>query len=101
MHLHTFRIACKKLRYSTELFSSLYGNKQPAPYLNGLARIQEELGLLNDIAIARRILDEIGAGSMHEATVLIRGWVEHDYAEITRRLHKAWKKFLRCEEFWS
>lgn len=100
LRLHIFRIACKKLRYSAELFSSLYRGKNTARYLSGLARIQDELGLLNDIAIARKMLDEIGVGRMHEATVLIRGWVEHDYADIMGRLHKAWKKFLRCEEFW-
>lgn len=97
--LHIFRIACKKLRYCAELFSPLYAGRDTKRYLGALARLQDTLGMLNDIAVARRLLELLGHGAQHETTVLVRGWVEHDYAQRMDQLHKSWKQFSNCGEF--
>ncbi len=99
--LHRLRIACKKLRYSAELFSSLYADEKVDRYLAALGKMQDTLGMLNDIAVARRLLDQLGAGSQHEASLMIRGWVEHDYAQHLAELHKAWQKFAGRKVFWD
>jgi inorganic triphosphatase YgiF len=99
--LHRLRIACKKLRYSAELFASLYADEKIGRYLAALGKMQDTLGTLNDIAVARRLLDQLGAGSQHEASLVIRGWVEHDYAQHLAELHKAWKKFSERKAFWD
>lgn len=98
--LHALRIACKKLRYSAELFSSLYTETRARRYLSALARLQDILGMLNDIAVARRLLAELAAGTRHETTALVRGWIEHDYSERLAELREAWKKFSGQKEFW-
>lgn len=99
--LHGLRIACKKLRYSAELFASLYKHHGVRRYLAALSAVQDKLGILNDIAVARRLLGQIGSGKRHESCVLIQGWVEHDYATHLRELRKVWKRLERQTEFWA
>jgi len=98
--LHVLRIACKKLRYSTELFTSLFGAAQTKRYLAALSQLQDILGTLNDIAIAHRLLDELESKERHDTLALIRGWMEHDYAEQVTALDKAWKRFGGQKVFW-
>lgn len=98
--LHALRIACKKLRYSAELFSSLYAEARTRRHLAALSRVQDILGMLNDIAVARRLLDELAAGTRHETIALVRGWIEHDYSERLAELREAWKYFSGQKTFW-
>lgn len=98
--VHIFRIACKKLRYSVELFEPLYEDKNIRRYLQALNRMQDILGRLNDIAVARRFLAQLGIGKQKEASMLIRGWIEHDYVQHMTELHKSWQKLSAHDEFW-
>ena len=98
--LHALRIACKRLRYSAELFASLFGAARARRYLAALTQLQDILGTLNDIAIAHRLLGELENEERHDTLTLIRGWMEHDYAERMTVLGKAWKKFFGQKIFW-
>jgi len=98
--LHALRIACKKSRYGAELFVSLYAGAKAKRYLSALSPLQNTLGLLNDIAVARRLLDELDSKERHDTLALIRGWMEHDYAEQVTALGKAWKQFAGQKVFW-
>jgi CHAD domain-containing protein len=59
--LHQLRIACKKLRYLLEFFSSLYDSDGLAFVMKRLKRLQNVLGDLNDIAVQRRTLARVAA----------------------------------------
>jgi CHAD domain-containing protein len=98
--LHLLRIACKKLRYSVEMFSSLYPDNKVRSYRSALVLLQDILGLLNDIAVARRLLGELEASVRQEAILLVHGWIEHDYMERLAELRKAWERFSREKTFW-
>jgi triphosphatase len=99
--LHLLRIACKKLRYSTEMFGSLFAAAKTKDYMAALAELQDIMGILNDIAVAHRLLDELDNAARHETLALIRGWMEHDYAERVAEFGKAWKRFSAQRGFWS
>jgi inorganic triphosphatase YgiF len=99
--LHALRIACKKLRYSAELFAPLYAGAKVKRYLAALATLQDTLGMLNDIAVARRLLDELDSAARHETLILIRGWIEHDFAGRMGELREAWKRFSGQKAFWD
>ncbi len=99
--LHLLRIACKKLRYSTEMFGSLFNETKARGYVAALSELQDILGTLNDIAVAHRLLDELDNAARHDTLALIRGWMEHDYAERVAEFGKAWKRFAAQKEFWS
>jgi CHAD domain-containing protein len=99
--LHALRIACKKLRYSVEMFGSLYPAARMRNYVSMLAELQDILGILNDIAVAHRLLSGLDNASRHDTLALVRGWMEHDYAERVAEFGKAWKKFAGQKVFWD
>ncbi len=91
--LHALRIACKKLRYCTEMFGSLFADARAKDYVAALIELQDILGTLNDIAVAHRLLNELDNAARHDTLALVRGWMEHDYAERVAEFGKAWKRF--------
>lgn len=98
--LHTLRIACKKLRYSAEMFSSLFPKGKITGYVGALSKLQDILGTLHDIAVAHLLLDKMDDEKYHDALILIRGWLEHDCADNLSRLAKQWKHFSARKPFW-
>ncbi|MFA5825418.1 MAG: CHAD domain-containing protein [Gallionellaceae bacterium] len=99
--LHVLRIACKNLRYSADLFSSLYGEGKSKRYLDALAKLQDRLGEFNDHAVALRLLEELAPGAQCESIALIRGSIEHSHKTHLNALRKAWKKFEELPGFWA
>ena len=99
--LHALRIACKKFRYSIEVFESLFPDEAVRKYLSHLAELQDILGTLNDISVARRLLDELDNAARHDTLTLVRGWLEHDYAEHVAGFQKAWKHYAAQKSFWE
>ena len=106
---HEVRIALKKLRYATEFFRSLYGQKKVKPYLNALSGLQNTIGHLNDVAVAGRLLDELtGAanGPANERAALQRaagtviGWHEHGVAVLEPQIVADWHEFADAQSFW-
>ncbi|MBU1777574.1 MAG: CHAD domain-containing protein, partial [Gammaproteobacteria bacterium] len=99
--LHALRIACKKLRYSTEMFGGMFAHNKAEDYVTALSELQDILGTLNDIAVAHRLLNELDNAARHDTLALIRGWMEHDYVERVTEFRKAWKRFIAQKGFWS
>jgi inorganic triphosphatase YgiF len=57
---HKLRIRIKRLRYACEFFSSCFPSGPVNAYLRRLARLQDVLGELNDVEVARRLLKDMG-----------------------------------------
>jgi CHAD domain-containing protein len=106
---HKLRIALKKLRYTAEFFASLYPRKRTDKYVNALKRLQDDLGDLNDLAVAERLLDELfersGAGqrrdALQRAAGLVLGWHAHRSRAIDKKAVKKWTAFVDQKPFWS
>jgi adenylate cyclase len=74
--LHELRISIKRLRYAIEFFGPLIPGKGATRLIKRLAKLQDELGQLNDLASAGAVLMAC-AGSdpdLREAVALIGGW---------------------------
>ena len=99
--LHSLRIACKKLRYSTDMFASLYETKKTGAYLKALAKLQDTLGIFNDHAVALRLLEELAQCAQYESIELLRNSIEHGHTKRLSEFKKAWKKFSEQPDFWS
>jgi len=70
---HRTRIAAKRLRYAGEAFASLYKAKA-GHYLDRVARLQDDLGAANDMAVAHRLLAELNQdGGIDYAVGLVEG----------------------------
>jgi triphosphatase len=96
VRLHRMRIACKRTRYATEFFASLYPGKRIRPMVESLAALQDELGALNDAAVAPGLLGELGGddASLREASALVAGYLACRREQGAAALRKRWKKFL-------
>ena len=106
--LHEIRLQAKKLRYGAEFFGSLFAAKAARRYVAALAAVQEHLGILNDGATVRHVLEAVAprrrAASRDEfdhGAALVLGWSAARVAAEIERLPKTWSRFLDTRPFWK
>ena len=74
---HRIRIAAKKARYGAEFFRDLLPAKDVKRYVAGLSALQDHLGMLNDFAVADKLLPELqkGNGELARQAAFARGFL--------------------------
>ena len=105
---HQLRIELKKVRYACEFFRSLYDDRTTARYLTALKRLQDDFGHLNDIAVAKRLLDDLSAASKSADTRqklsvgrgIMIGWSGKTLADSEPALLEDWSRFTDLRPFW-
>lgn len=92
---HRLRIAAKRARYATEFFASLYPAKRVRRYASSLAVLQEDLGLLNDTAVAKKLLRELEVShpQIRVEAAFIWGYIACRLEQEHPGLLKHWKRF--------
>ena len=85
---HELRIRVKRLRYACDSFAV-------ETHVDGLVALQERLGQLNDIAVAKRFLAQLGG----EAS--LRAKLERSEARLIQRLQGAWFDFEQRAPIWK
>lgn len=102
---HHLRIRSKRLRYAAEFFADLFpARRRRARYLQALERMQDTLGALNDLAVARdRIpgeahLDDV---ALAFAAGRVIGRRERDEAALLAAAVKASRRFHDAQPFWN
>ena len=92
---HRLRIAAKKMRYATEFFQSLYAPRRIKPFLRKLKALQEELGYLNDLAVAGQLLQQLQSEQTGlDATIrAVQQQLEQQMQERAPQLGRLWRKF--------
>ncbi len=60
--VHRLRIQCKKLRYALEFFSSLYPAEDIQTLVRQLKKLQDILGVFNDLSVQQQMLHHSLAG---------------------------------------
>ena len=98
---HRLRIRIKQLRYAQDFFNSLYETATVRRYLDALSKLQDCLGVMNDISVARRLLDEAGLRSVSAARQVIEGWYGCRLDIHERQFAEVWQQFLACERPWK
>ena len=91
---HRVRIAAKRARYAAEFFQSLYPKRQLRPYIGRLSRLQDELGWLNDTAVADRLLKKLqhGEARLDGSAAFTRGYLASTTHGGKRKLRKLWRR---------
>jgi CHAD domain-containing protein len=84
---HAVRIALKRLRYACDFFAPCFGDARA--YLKNLEKLQDVLGDLNDIAVARRL----GSAKLEPG-------LEKSETALVSRLAPAWAALERRPCFW-
>lgn len=98
---HALRKSAKKLRYSIEVFSSLFAKKSTAKYVKYLERVQKSLGNLNDIATAAALLGPlIKPKSTKTAVNASLQWLTHEEQKHHATATKLLAKWHHHPPFW-
>lgn len=108
---HTLRITLKKLRYTTEFFAPFYERLKVDKFLGRLTKVQDALGALNDVAVARKTLDLLltddeppASNSRAEisfAAGQVYGWHLRRALAMRDDAQRRWKKFAGVAPFWN
>lgn len=98
--LHALRIAGKKLRYAVEFFRDLLPKGQAKAALESLRALQDCLGTLNDAAVGKKLLGDLGPGGRKAAEAralgIIVGWQTGRIDSDLGHLRRAWKQAKRA-----
>jgi CHAD domain-containing protein len=96
-HRHRARIAAKKLRYAAEFFADLFKQKSLKPYRSVLAKLQDDLGWGNDMAVADRLLCHLQQHhrKASDGASYARGFLAARTADDRDNQRKLWKRFRR------
>ena len=92
---HRVRIAAKKTRYAAEFFESLFAPRTVRPYIKGLTGLQDELGFLNDAAVADRLLTDMSAAQpeLQASAGFVKGFLAARVKSDDKVITKLWKRF--------
>jgi CHAD domain-containing protein len=92
---HLVRIAAKKARYATEFFGSLFPAKTVRPYVKALSGLQDELGYLNDAAVAERLLTEMSTAKpqLESSVSFTKGFLAARVKNEDKKVLKLWRRF--------
>ena len=99
--LHALRIQAKKLRYTAELFSGLYEERKVKGYLEALSLVQESLGEIHDIIVAKRLLGEIIFPRQKKILAAFEIEMDGLLSKKLRRLDRKLAAFDRRPVFWK
>ena len=93
--------------YAVDFFEGLYPKKEVKAYRKHLVGLQSGLGYLNDVAVADRLLRELGAADNElsnpawaYAGGIAIGWHRHAAIAAKDYLIKDMAAFLRAKPFW-
>lgn len=108
---HQLRIALKKLRYSVEFFAALYPDGKVASFVKRLVAMQDILGLLQDVAVARTTLHQLssasdsglpsGEGDVCFAAGTVYGWHLAHANKVWADAKVQWKRLIKHPPFWE
>ena len=101
--LHEIRLRAKRLRYAAEFFAAIFPQKATRRFIERLSDLQEQLGMLNDGAVAAGLLASLRGGGSEQAFAIgaARGFVAASGGASRAGIAHAWKKFRKQEPFWN
>jgi CHAD domain-containing protein len=98
---HRVRIKVKRLRYGCECFVSAYPPNATRRFLKRLRKLQRVLGDLNDIAVQRRLLQELARDArFRRRAAAARARLVPRERALTGELARAWDEFEAMKPFW-
>ena len=106
--LHRLRISLKKLRYASEFFAAQFPDGEPRAYIRTLRRLQDDLGWLNDAAVAEHCLKGLLAANQRGknlsalgvAAGQVIGWNARAWEDARARIVGDWHAFAAAEPYW-
>jgi inorganic triphosphatase YgiF len=91
---HALRIRVKRLRYACDSLAACFAPAALEPYLAAIEALQDDLGGLNDIAVAHRLSAELTGNAALKRRLLARE------RRLIGRLSRDWAAFAERWPFW-
>jgi CHAD domain-containing protein len=99
--LHRLRAAIKKLRYSMELYQSLFPKRAVTPWLERLTDLQSHLGLAHDRMMGRELVATLPLASSDKDPVkAFRRWSKRSAYEASRKAALSLTKLDKLNHYW-
>jgi CHAD domain-containing protein len=100
--MHRLRIECKKLRYAAEFFRPLFAGMDG--FIAHMKGLQDLLGLMNDVAVMRGLLEELTASATDRDVFVyaggLIGWRTCDYHHMLDRFDAYWEELVEAKHPW-
>ena len=100
--MHRLRIECKKLRYTAELFMPVFTGMDE--FIRHMKGLQDLLGVMNDVAVMRGLLDEVLDGvedaKVQEYAGAIVGWRTCHFSNLLKDFEPRWEEFVEAKHPW-
>jgi triphosphatase len=90
---HALRVRLRRLRYACEFLSGAFPGRVSGPLVRSLKRLQDLLGELNDMEVARRLVRELRGRRARRAPGLRE-------RKLVSLLPAAWGRFTGAPRFW-
>lgn len=99
---HKVRIEAKKLRYAAEGFADLFPDKATARFISRLKALQDDLGALNDLAVAEPLVGslDLPADAAFAAGELV-GLRTAERPKRVKHAGKALDRLAQTKPFWT
>jgi len=89
---HALRVQLRRLRYACEFLCSAFPERDAEPLIRSLKNLQDLLGDLNDLEVARRLRAELKAQPVRASAKKTR---------LLAQLPDAWRAFAAAPRFWQ
>lgn len=97
---HNARIAAKKLRYAAEAFAPLFDG-DAKPFIATLKQLQDQLGALNDVAVAGGLIERLRLkGAALAAARQLLAALDAGRPRLIKSAAKAMDKLVATPAFW-
>ncbi len=100
--MHSLRIECKKLRYAAEFFRPLFTSMDG--FIAHMKGLQDLLGLMNDVAVMQKLLDDLLENETDHETLVFAGgligWRICDYHHMLNHFDSFWEEFTEAKHPW-
>lgn len=89
---HALRIRLRRLRYACEFLRGAFPDRDAEPLIRSLKNLQDILGDLNDLEVARKLRAELTGRPVRDSA-------KKD--QLLKQLPAAWRAFAGAERFWQ
>jgi len=101
--LHKLRIACKKLRYTTDFFAPLFDAKMSL-FADNLKKLQDILGILHDKSVVEELHKSLLQGQknkkLHKFARKLENQQKDKSIGIKKLLKMEWETFIQIKQPW-
>jgi len=96
---HELRKRVKRLRYALQFVDALLPREKIKPYLKQLARLQDLLGQMNDLVVARHRFEAMRESQ--PGAWFACGWISSELKSLDAKIMAAFEQLAKTDDYWQ